>query len=235
MSIDKKTLKVIDEVVKLRIKNYLASTSFKQSIKEIIHKEMIQLLLENTIKSNITEDIAPRAVRSSSPKTYPQLPKNTTKMKPRAEIRYSKDDILNRILSNTAKDKNGVNSLSYGNPLMDNVDTLSNGNKRGSEPLNLNSINDEASIIAKSELSKYSNVGKIIQDNTDYSQFEHTSVNGTAEDSMSDGLQNIETDSLMQAMSGDPKYDHVVNALTKDYSSLLNLTEEKVKMRRPSI
>lgn len=241
MSIDKKTLKIIDGVVKLRIKDYLASTSFKQSIKEIVHKEMIQILLENTMKSNniVENNTAIRSVRTAQPaKKYPQLPKTAAKPRARTEIRYSKDDTLNRILANTAKDKGGVNSLSYGSPLMDNMDSPGIKQQRGipAGSVNLNSINDEASLIARSEMSKIGHVGKIIEDNVDYSQFENTSsVPSSPEDSLSDGLQDIETDELMEAMAEDPQYDHVVNALTKDYSSLLNLTEEKVRMRRPSV
>jgi len=207
---NKKIVRVIDELIKSRLKLYLNSNEFKQKLTEATHKEIINILLENSssIKSNIIETAS---VPVSKPiKNFPKLPTNN---------RFTKDNVLNSILNDTANDPVGMSKLDYGNPL---VSPSSVNIPKSSKPSMTNLIMEDDAI-----LSEFNSVKNRLQPNINNAEQIDLKSIGQLE------IENINTDQLMESMAEDPRYSHIYNALNRDYSELLKVTDDKVKNRRP--
>lgn len=225
---NKKLAKLIDEIVKLRLKKILKSESFNNLIKERVSKEVVNLLLESNASPKQTSHSSKKTtpnltslLKEKEENKYPRLPKNGR--------RLSKDSNLNNILNQTANDRSGMarfNKNNRGNDLIDlngSVEEYMMGGGVGPMEGSLRSELSQLGI----DPSKISNLDDLEGDiNIDMA--------ATEEDMLSEGIDQIDVDNTIQAASQNDRYAHLVNAFTKDYSDVMQSIDEKVKINRPA-
>jgi len=231
---NKKLAKLIDRIVEMRLKKILKSQALQQIIKEQVSKEVIKLLVEVNLSPNKQTTVRTAKKVGRTPNLldvlgekknagYPRLPTITQTGQP--ERKFTKNPSLNKILNQTAKDKVGMSRLnSSGNPL---VDMGGLGNMGGQ--VDLSALSTENPGLITSELSRMGIDPNKIANMGEFDGGVDVPVDLTNEDMLSEGLDNVDISELAQ----DEKYGHLVNALTRDYSDVLNLVDEKVKARRP--
>jgi len=229
---NKKLAMLINKIVEMRLKKILKSQALQQIIKEQVTKEVIKLLVEVNLSPN--KQTTARTVKKvgRTPNLldvlgekknagYPRLPSITQTGQP--ERTFSKNPGLNKILNQTARDKVGMSRLnSSGNPLVDMAGM-------GSGQVDLSALSTENPGLITSELSRMGIDPNKIANMGEFDGGVDVPVDLTNEDMLSEGLDNVDISELAQ----DEKYGHLVNALTRDYSDVLNLVDEKVKARRP--
>ena len=243
---DRKLAKLIDGIVKLRLEKILKSDKFKALIKEEAQKEVIKILLEakneigTTKKSNSTS--LKRTAASvlgednrRKERTYPKLPNRGTKT-------FSKNPTLNAILNQTAGDPEAMASYNNQTSLADMVDggqairvgenLIPMNNRISVDP---NSLANEALAMAQGELSRYG-MAKSIK--TEINMDESAPASSNFKDMFGDKYVEYnedisQIDDGMILEGNNEGLAHVANALTRDYSQLLQKADQKAKEKRP--
>lgn len=149
---DKATLfKIIDKTVQIRLNNILKSESFSKKIDEIVSKRLLTLILEgkkDSIKENKTS-----------------INKNNIPVKNNNVKKYTDDDILNKILNDTATDES-MNDFSYNNSLYFNESQEDSSEEYDNVGNSLYSmINSEVETVKSKPIEKRSET-VIINENT---------------------------------------------------------------------
>lgn len=245
---NKKLAKLIDEIVKLRIQKILKSEDFKALIKEEAHKEVIKILLEAKGETRTNKKTISTPLRTAvsvlgedtrkKERIYPILPN-------RAQKTFSKNPTLNAILSATAGNASAMASYNNQSSLADLVDggrpvkigansTLLNNRI----PVDVGNLANEALIMAQSELSKYGMSSKSVTEeiNMDSPNYTNTNFKDTFSDQYveyNEDISNIDDRMILEGV--DDGLVRVANALTRDYSQLLEKADQKAKDLRQTL
>lgn len=243
---NKKLAKLIDGIVKLRLEKILKSDQFKSIIEEQVNKKVIKILLEangginisakkqQVKKSTTAAEILGEDTRKVQ-RTYPKLPNKSNRT-------FSKNPTLNTILKQTAGDTYAMASYNSQTSLADMVDSGQSIKNVINNPMLSNRVSvdpgnlaNEALAMAQGELSKYSTAKSITTEiNMDESNSTLTSFKDMFDDKYieyNEDISNIDSSTLLEGV--DNGLDHVANALTRDYSTLLAKADKMAKDKRP--
>ena len=240
----KQLIKIIDTIVKKRLKEALNSDEVKKVITEEAKNQLIKILLENKVEVNKNEN---KVISKNSHKlteilnankktSYPKIKNNVEEVQKDKIINktnnraYTRDPILNKILNETPY----VPENNYGftgNALMD----------MGGSSLN-ESVNYATSLAsslgAKIDINPNAKAENIIPQNTQL--FSNKKTPQIKEYKDSDGLLYVDERSLfteeqipvMRNPIVKNNEDNLIKAFTKNYSTTLKKMDEKAQKFR---